>query len=67
MNAEFWKAVRSLPEPKGSADAYLAEALHHLKEWRVGKLVAPDGEPRLAHAATCLLAILWLELAKAEA
>ena len=58
--------ARALPEPRASLDAYLAEAVHHLKEWRAGKRVAPDGEPRLAHATAALLHMLHIELAEAE-
>jgi|SRR3989304_1873851 len=44
---------------------YFAAALRHLIAWQSGEKLDPEsGKPHLAHAACCVLFMLWFEVQK---
>ena len=48
---------------EGAQDRYFSAAQRHLVAWREGeRLDAESGLPHLAHAACCLLFLLWFEV-----
>jgi hypothetical protein len=52
---------------EGARTRYYDAALRHLMRWWAGETVDPEsGLPHLAHAACCLLFLLWFEQARAE-
>lgn len=46
----------------GARDRYFDAALRHLVAWRTGETADPEsGHHHLAHAACCVLFLLWFE------
>lgn len=53
---DAWKVV------PGGQSRYYAAAMRHLAAWHSGEAADPEsGLPHLAHAACCILYLLWFE------
>ena len=51
----------------GKERRYFAAALRHLKDWQAGNKIDKDsGLPTLAHAACCLIFLIWNDQQKGQ-